>query len=587
MLEQIIISVIIITTLIFFIWGRWRYDVVALLALFTVTFLGLLSIEEMFLGFVHPVVVLIIAMLLMSNALINSGAIDFIGRHLKFANYHYILQLFILLLFTVFLSAFVNSMGALAFVIPIGLRMARQTGVSFSIFLMPLAFASHFGGSMTLVGSASNIIVSGIRAQEIAPFGFFDFMPVAFPIAIISILFIVIVGWRLVPKREGVFSENSFLKNYVTELKILENSPAIGKTLKEFQDFSKEHFAIFAVVRGKKYIFEPSSSFVLKKEDVIVVEAEMSCLEVLISIAKLEIVYKKPFEDDKKHTDELEISEVVISGSSFLIGETAKDFDLHNNYQINFLALHRAGKRIKKRLKAIRLKEGDVLIIQGKKEKIDRFARAFGLLSLRKKDFHFEGKKESALLASFIFGLSILFSVIGVFPVHFVFIFGAMIMGMAGLVSFKKTYSSIDFSVIVLIAVMLQLGDIFYKTGAASSFAEILLLFEGISPEVALGIILLLSIWLSDILSNVTVAVLLAPVSFSIAQQLGVSVDPFLIAVAIGSGSSYLTPLGHQSNIFVMGMGGYKFGDYWKLGLPLELITFFGGMFLILRFWAF
>jgi di/tricarboxylate transporter len=235
----------------------------------------------------------------------------------------------------------------------------------------------------------------------------------------------------------------------------------------------------------------------------------------------------------------------------------------------------------------VKFKAGDVIIIQGYSEQIARFIKIFDLLSLKERDFHFEGEKRMAFLASGIFSLAILISALGLFPVHIVFAAAAIAIVVAGLVLPRNMYDSIDFSMIVLLAVMIQLGNVFYQTGAASSLAGFLFSFEAISPQIALAIIFMAVIWLSDILSNVTVAVLFAPVAFSLAQQFGVSPDPFLMAVAIGSGSSYLTPIGHQSNVFVMGMGGYRFGDYWRLGLPLEIITFVVGFFSIIKFWPF
>jgi di/tricarboxylate transporter len=587
MIDQIFISFVILGTLIFFVWGKWRYEIVALVSLFFVAFLGLIPLDEIFLGFIHPVVILVIAMLLISAGLINSGAIDIIGRRLKFTNCHPILQLSVLMVFIVSLSAFTNGMGALAFVVPIAIKMARQTKTPISMFLMPLAFGSHFGGGITLIGSVSNIIVSGIRAEEIAPFNFFDFASVAFPIAVASIVFIVIVGWRIIPKREAVSSRNEILENYITELSVAEDSPVIGKTIKEFQDFSKENFTVIAMVRGKKYDNSPLPSIKLKKGDVLIIETETSSLEALITNIRLDLVHKKDFKEEERNMKNCEIAEIIVSDSSYLIGETAKDLNLRDNYKINFLAFHRSGEKVNNRLSEVIFKAGDVLVIQGHSDNIGEFVKNFLLFSLKSKDFHFEGNKESAFFAVGIFLTAILISIFSLLPIHFIFAVAAMIMIASGLVSFQRMNGVIDFSMIVILAVMIQLGTIFYQTGAASSVANFLFSFESMSLEIAFAIIFISSIWLSDVLSNATVAVLLAPIALSIAQQFQVSPDPFLIAVAIGSGSSYLTPIGHQSNIFIMGIGGYRFSDYWRLGLPLEIITFVIGIILIPKFWPF
>ncbi len=588
MIEQILISSIIVATLIFFIKGKWRYDVIAMVALFSATVFGLIPLDEIFLGFIHPVVVLVVSMLVISSALVASGVIDFISRYFKFVGTHFILQIGMLMVLVTFLSAFINSMGALAFMIPIAIRMAKKSGVSLSLFLLPLAFGSHLGGGATLIGSVSNIIVSGFRAQETAtPFGFFDFAPVAIPIALSSIVFITLIGWRLIPKRNDIFSQSAHLEKYVVEVKILSDSPAIGKSINEFQDLANEDLNILALVRGEKYFSSPKESIKLKEGDVLVVEAEIMAVESITTTIKLELVYKRPFSEDEKHTKGFEVCEVVVPDSSFLIDETAKGLEFHHRFRINLLGIHRTGMKLKKRLRDIPIKSGDVLIIQGEEEYVNKFTRSFGLLPLKEKSFHFDGKKETALLTGGLFVMAIIISAFNIISTHVVFAVAAIVMIATGIVSPKKLHTSVDFSMIILIAVMIQLGSIFYETGAASSLAGLLFLFNNISPEVALAVILLFSIWLSDVMSNVTVAVLLAPVAFSIALKLGVSPDPFLMAVAIGSGSSYLTPIGHQSNIFVMGIGGYRFRDYWRLGLPLEVITFVLGMFYITRYWPF
>jgi di/tricarboxylate transporter len=587
MIDQIIISGVIIATLVFFITGKWRYDIVALLSLFTVAAFGLIPLDDVFLGFVDPVVVLIVAMLVISNAFVASGAIDFIAKSLKFTGSNPVFQLVVLSTFTAFLSAFINSMGALAFVIPIAIKMARQSNTSLSLFLMPLAFASHFGGGVTLIGSVSNIIISGFRAEESVPFGFFDFAPVALPISLISIAFIALIGWRLTPKRESALSQEGSLGGYITEVKVLEGSPVIGKTIEEFYVFCKEYFGVFALIRNESFIPDPSPFTIIKEGDVLALEIGADSLESVTVTAKMELLHKKPIKDSEEYLKNLEITEVVVSKDSPLIGETVKDHNLRDSYRVNLLALRRSDLKIRERIGDIQLRSGDVLIIQGHPQRISKFIKRFDLLLLKERDFNFDGKKESAVFASLIFLGAILISVFSSLPIHIIFAGAALIMVSIGLISPLKMYKSVDFSMVVLIAVMIQLGVVFYETGAASSLASLFFLVESVSPEIALAVILLASILFSDILSNVTVAVLLAPVALSVANTFGVSPDPFFMAVAIGSGSSYLTPIGHQSNIFVMGMGGYKFKDYWKLGLPLEIITFVVGFFLILHFWPF
>lgn len=588
MIDQILISGIIAITLFFFIMGKWRYDIIALLALFVTAILGLLPAEKIFEGFIHPVVLLIVAMLIISKALINSGAIDIISRFLNLKEKHPIIQLGILVTFTVFLSAFIHSMGALAFTVPIAVNIAKKTKTPLSMFLIPIAFASHFGGSMTLIGSASNMIISEFRADETIAFGFFEFSYVAAPVALASILFVTLIGWRLIPKRQDIFSQGISLEDFVAEIKVTEKSPIKNKTIRDFQNFSKEYFGIIGLVRGEHYINDPSPFTTLKENDILLIKAETDSLESIISTTKLELVKKESPEESKEKSKELETTETVLSNMSGLAGKSPKQLGLYRNYRINILALSRSGGEIKRRLADVIMKQGDVIIIQGYKNQVQRFINIFNLLPLREEEFRFEGKTKSALLAVGIFAFAILLASARVFPVHLIFVAAAITMVAINLTKPGEMYKSMDFMTIVLIAVMLQLGWVFQETGAAASLGNSLFTLPGtITPELALAIIFIASIWLSDILNNVAVAVLLAPVGLAMSQNLGVSFDPFLIAIALGAGSSYLTPTGHQSNVFVMGMGGYKFSDYWKIGLPLEVITFAVGFPLILHFWPF
>lgn len=583
MIEQVIITIIILFTLAFFIWGKWRYDIVALVALFLTAFLGLIPLDEIFDGFTHPVVILVVAMIIISKGLISSGAIDIVSRYLKFAGLSPTFQLGLLCLFTTAVSAFINSMGALAFVVPIAIKMARQSNTPISLFLMPIAFASHFGGGITVIGSVSNVIISGFRAEEIAPFGFFDFAFVAFPVAIANILFVTLIGWRFMPRKKDFVSKEKLLKNYITELKVSENSPIIGKNIEEFYKFSKEYFFISNIVRGEENIIQPSNYIVIKEGDILVMEADTATIESIIVTSKLELLSKEYFQEESS-----EMAEVIVSKYSSLIGQNSKELDIYNNYKVRLVAINRTRAKKEERIGDIRFMQGDILIIKGEKEKIKRFIGIFNMLSLKEREFNFEGEKKKALIVSSIFLFSIFLSVVDFLPIEIIFITSALIIISLGIIPVKEIYKSVDFSMIVMIAVMMHLGLVFYETGAALFFAEALMLIpEMMTPEIALAVIFILSIWLSDILSNVAVSVLLAPVAFSISYQLGVSFDPFLMAVAIGSGSSYLTPIGHQSNIFVMNLGNYKFTDYWKLGLPLEIITFSIGLPLLLYFWPF
>ncbi len=570
--EKITILLVIIFMFIAFLRSRWRYDIISIVALFALTILGLLPADQLFLGFVDPIVIIIISMLIISKALINAGLVDVMIRAISPFDRFASVQLFILLLTVSFASAFIFNIGALALTIPIAIKIARKKGISPSAFILPLAFAAHMGGYMTLIGNAPNLIVSRVRFEQgFEAFKMFDFSPVGISITLVSTLFMAFVGWRIVPKRNSASQEvNSQEKNYLSEVHVPITSPFVGQSIENLQNRVKMDFVIHRIIRGDKRIPHPSKFMVINSGDVLVVQADTDVLTALIDFGKISLL---PLDNQEIRESEkdLETSEVIVSKESTMIGKNARQINLNGNYGVSLLAIHRDGEKIKSDLQNTEFRSGDVLLIQGVGNSVAALLNEAEWYSLSGRNFRVNPSRITAALL--VFGVSIAISVFNFFPIHLLFSATALILVFMNYVPVNKLYSNIDGALVVLIGAMVQIGIVFEQTGLANDAASLILsLADCVTPLFMLGIILVISMWMSDLLNNVTVGVLMAPIAVLVANGLGASIDPFLIAVAIGAGSSYLTPVGHQANILVMNVGGYKFSDYWKLGLPLQIL---------------
>jgi di/tricarboxylate transporter len=580
------VTLVLLCMLVALLWGRWRYDLIALTALFAVVILGILPAEEVFLGFVHPVVVTVVSMLIISRALINAGIVDLITRKLAFFERFISLQLFVLLSLVAFVSAFIESVGALALFIPIAIRIAKRKGISPAALLLPVAFASHVGGYMTLIGAAPNLVIA--NARELAtgvPFGMFDFSPVGVFLGIGGIFFMSFIGWRLVPKRissaEVVSGEG---KSYVTELSVTKDSPYVGKTLETLSLAVKDHFAVYAVIRNKRRIPYPSAYLTIAPRDVLVVQTDSEVLTTLIDVGGFRVVAPKAQDIPDPTLEPVEIVEAIVPPESSQLGKTPWDLHLTRVYGVSLLALHREGRSIETRIQNTPLISGDVLLLQGAHEKINTLLSNAGWYPLQEREFRFNPTRMTG--AVLIFGGAVGISTVGLIDTHLIFAGAALVLAYMNYIPMKRLYENIDGAVVILLGAMLQLGRLFEETGMAQVVADgFLSISDHVTPFVMLGVILVGTMLISELLNSATVAVLMAPIAVLVAQGLGVSVDPFLIAVAIGAGSSYLTPFGSQVNLLVMNVGGYRFGDYWRLGLPMQIIIASSALPLIVHFW--
>ncbi|MGM0783497.1 MAG: SLC13 family permease [Pseudomonadota bacterium] len=607
-------------TLAAFVWGRFRYDLVALAALLGSVLLGLVPSEEAFLGFGHPAVITVAAVLVLSRGFERSGVVDVIAEQVLKVGERLFLQLLVLTGTVVVLSGIMNNVGALALLLPVAMRMAREHDASPSILLMPLAFGSLLGGLTTLIGTPPNIIISAYRSGVTGEsFGMFSFSPVGAAVALVGLAFILLVGWRLVPQRAGKASTEAMFDtaHYLVELRVGEESEANGLTLRELQEELEETIPVLAVVRGERRRAGHAFFGALKEGDILLVEAgpeEMKLLEgkAGLRLGKEAEDEEEEAEEDSESTDDsqtqesmgqadksdadkpqkggvdtegLQLVEAVVRNDSMMVNRTVTQLRLHNQFGLHLVAVARDGGRLKQRLHEIRFRPGDVLLLQGGESELSESLATLGCLPLASRNLTL-GQPRMLLASLAIFAAAILAMIFDLLPAAVALSLAALVTLMVGVLPLREGYQAIDGPVIVLLGAMIPVGQALETSGGANLIAEGMLALGSDWPVVvSLVALFLLSMVLSNVINNAAAAVLMAPIAASLASGFDVSVDPFLMVVAVSASCAFLTPIGHQSNTLVMGPGGYRFGDYWKLGLPLSLVVLAVAMPMILIVW--
>ncbi|QAA76068.1 MAG: hypothetical protein BIP78_0302 [Candidatus Bipolaricaulis sibiricus] len=604
--NQILILGILAATLGGFLWGRWRHDMIALGSLLACVLVGLVPAGDAFAGFGHPAVITVACVLVLSSGLQASGAVDVLTRRILKLKVGPTLMIGALTGLAALLSSVMNNVGALALLMPIGLHVAARQGVAPGRVLMPLAFGSILGGMTTLIGTPPNLIVSAFRAQSgSGGFGMFDFAPVGLGVAGAGVLFIALVGWRLVPARRGASSEGFDLAAYLTEARVDEGSKVVGMTLREVEEVLEEADAqIVSLVRSGVRVTAPNRRWVVRAGDILLVEAQAEALANVLGSLGLKLEEAKrdgaakggtaPDNANRAHdggedrgapADEAVLVEYAVLPDSDLEGRSARDLLLRTRYGVNLLAVSRQGRRSVSRLRTMALKAGDVLLLQGPADAVADFASEFSLVPLAERSLRIPDKRK-ALTATLIMGLAVLVAAAGLLPAAVAFAGGVLASLALRTVSPRTVYDAIDWPVIVLLGSLIPVAGAMETTGAAALIARSLLTIAGPgSPGVALGLVLVVTMLLSAALNNAATAAVMCPIALGAAAQLGVRVDPFLMAIAVGASCSFITPIAHQNNTLILGPGGFRFGDYLPLGLPLQILAVAVGVPLLLRIW--
>jgi di/tricarboxylate transporter len=588
---QLIVFSVLAAALVLFVWNRWRYDVVALLALLVVALTGLVPPEEVFAGFGHPAVVTVAAVLVLSRGLINAGAVGMLARQLNRVGNRLTVQVATLTGIVAISSGIMNNVGALALLMPVAIWMSRQSGRSPSLLLMPLAFGSLLGGTLTLIGTPPNIIIAAYREQTGAPpFGMFDFLPTGAAITLTGLVFITLIGWRLIPQRKNTESAEELFEiiGYLTEVHIPVGCRYNDRTLHDLLAAVKNDAEVLVTGLVRDGVREelPSTYKILRERDILQVEADSDSLKTLLDVTGLELAVNAG--KDRKTTEEqgdLHLAEVIVIHGSSLIGRTASGFDLRERHGVNVLAVARQGHRLRERLSHIHFVAGDILLVQSDKDSLQSALAEIGCLPLASRGLRI-GKPQNILLVTGIFAGALALIVFGLVPAATALVGGAVAMVLARLISPVEIYKSIDMPVIVLLAAMLPVGKALETTGGSRLIAEGLLeIAQSAPPAVMLALLMGATMILTNLVNNAAAAVLVAPVALDLARAMESSADPLLMTVAIGASCAFLTPIGHQSNTIVMEPGGYRFSDYWQMGLPLSVLVVATSVPVILWIW--
>ena len=584
---QMSLIAVLVATLALFIWGRWRHDVVAALALVATLLLGLIAPREAFTGFSDPAVITVALVLILSAAIRGSGVLQRLVRHMEPLLHRPNLQVFVFVGLVTVLSGFMNNVGALAVLMPVAIYSAEKTGRSPATLLMPLSFGSLLGGLMTLIGTPPNLLISSVR-QELTgqPFSMFDFTPVGVCVALVGLVYLTF-AWRLLPEdRRGTSPpESRFrIEDYLTEARVTADSSLVDKMVRDLEKMGDEEITVLAIIRGNDRRMAPSGWARLREDDVLLLEADSSILKRVVDEAKLELVATEELDPTHIRSDHVGIVEAVLMRGSAMIGRSPTDMRLRD-YGINLLALSRQGRRTTTRLARQRFREGDVVVLQGDLEQMPVRLRELGALPLAERKIDL-GRPAKVVLPIVVMAIAVALTATGILPVAIAFLTAVVALALFQVMRLSDMYEAIDGSIIVLMGALIPVTQAMQTTGLTEQIAAgIAMVGAGMAPLALLGFIFVATLLVTPVVNNAATVLLMGPIAGGFAVQLGLSVDPFLMAVAIAASCEFLTPFGHQSNVLVLGPGGYRFGDYARLGVPLAIIVTLVAVPLIALVW--
>ncbi|RLP24918.1 SLC13 family permease [Mesorhizobium sp. YM1C-6-2] len=573
-LPQLLSFAVIALMMAAFVWGRLRYDLVAVLALLAALAVGVVPLEDAFSGFSNDIVIIVGSALLVSAGVARSGIMEYALRRYLPDVSSIRMQLALLVVTVALLSAFVKNIGALAIMIPIAFQFARRSNTSPSTFLMPMAFASLLGGLMTQIGTSPNVVVAQVR-QDLTgkPFTMFDFTPVGLLLTVTGCVFLILFYWIL-PQRtrkDGGLHEAIDIKNYAAEAKVVADSTVADKTVADLLKIAGGDVLVTSIIRSDNLRLTPFPDVVLRAGDRVLVEGDHEALDRLVAQAKLSL------DSDRKVGEgggaETVAIEAVVGENSSLIGWSAENLLLYDRFNVNLLAVSRQNERFDQKLGTITLRFGDVVVLQGSEATMPRFLRDFGLLPLAERSVRL-GSMRRGIVPVLILAAAMGATAFGLLPVQVAFFAAAVAMVIFRVIPIREVYGSIDGPILVMLAALIPVSDSLRGTGATDVIASVLADLGASLPGYgALALIMVAAMAVTPFLNNAATVLVMAPIAAGFASTLGYQPEPFLMAVAIGAGCDFLTPIGHQCNTLVMGPGGYRFSDYPRLGLPLSLLV--------------
>ena len=586
--DQILLFGLFILVFVFLLWGRWRYDLVAFSALLIALILGLVPSDKAFSGFGHSATVIVALVLVVSRGLVNAGAIDLIIQ--KVVNPARSLRLHITTIGGIgaILSAFMNNVAALALLMPVDLQTAKKALRGPGITLMPLAFATILGGMMTLIGTPPNIIISEFREDYVGePFAMFDFAPVGLVAAVSGMIFVALVGWKLLPSRlrkQESDSQDFDLSGFIFELTVPQDSKHIGKSLKDLEKQAEENdVAILGLSRGTKRLPGNARYQKIEAGDELILEAGPEAIDQFRSVMKFN--YVGEWKEGMSISGDMSLVEVVVPRDAKIDGQKALEMGLLRQLNVTLVGVSRQGQKFYDRVRRLPIRSGDILLLYGHAERMPEVISSLGCLPLAERGLDVTQNRKIwnavAIFAGFIAAST--FNLIDL-PVALACV--ATLYVFLKIVPIRELYDQIEWPVVVLLGSMIPLGEALQTSGGTELIASgILAVTAGFPAYLLVFILMVVIMTLSDVLNNTATAIVGAPIAVEMANQLNVNSDPFLMTVAVAASCAFLTPIGHKNNTLIMGPGGYRFGDYWRMGLPLEILVILVSVPAILFFW--
>lgn len=583
--EQIFIFGLLGVLLVLLVWGRVRYDLVAFGGLIAAVLGGAVEPSRAFAGFGNDAVVIVALVLIVSRALVNAGAIELVASVALSAGRSVSAHIAVMSVIGAALSAVINNVAALVMLMNLDIEAARKEKRAIGLTLMPLSFATILGGMITMIGTPPNIVVAQIRERAMGePFRMFDFTPVGLICAIAGILFVATVGWRLIARSAATEPKETTSDRFVVEAKVSEGSKSIERTVAELYAVGDEHdVTVLGLVRGGRRLPGFAMSETVVEGDLLVLEGTAKAIEGFVGAAALD-----PYAEETHGGvtgKSLTLVEAIVPEDSRLAGRTADSLRLQYRRGVTLFGLSRQGKRFRTRVRQLPVRPGDVVLLLGPHARVAQVMEWLGVLPLENRS-HDVVKREKALTAIGFFAAAIAATVAGFTTLPIALAVAVCAYALLGIVSPREVYESVEWPVIVLLASLIPIGIALEESGGTKLIADLIVAQSSSLPAWAiLTIIIAVTMTLSDFLNNVATALIAAPISIEVANALEVSPDPFLMGVAVAASCAFLTPIGHQNNTIIMGPGGYRFGDYWRMGLPLEILIVAVSVPAILFFW--
>lgn len=586
--DQAIIFSLLIAVFALLLWGRWRYDLIAFGALVVALLTGVVPTEDAFSGFGHPATVIVALVLIVSRGLSNAGVIEMVSRVVIDSGRSVVAHIGIMAGVSAALSAVMNNVAALALLMPIDLQAAAKAKRSAALTLMPLSFATILGGMVTLIGTPPNIIVASFRGDALgSPFGMFDFAPVGAVTAIAGVVFVTLIGWRLIPKariEQSAPDESFELESYIAEAKVPEGSETAGKTVTELEKAIEESEAeILGILRGgRRLASRPDTE--IQPDDVIVLQGGPDAIEQAAGSLKLEYGDGATEPEHLKNED-LELMEAVVPAGARAEGRSAESLGLRWRHGVTLLGISRQGHPFRERVRKLTIQAGDVLLILGSAERQNEVVNWLGCLPLAGRGLQVVQRNKAGLAVG-VFAAAIAAASFGLIYLPVALAAVAVLYAFLRIVPPSQIYESIEWPVIVLLGAMIPIGQALESSGGTALIAQgLVAAAQGYPPVVALGLLMIVTMSLSDVINNTATAVIAAPIALGTAERLDANPDAFLMAVAVAASCAFLTPIGHKNNTIILGPGGYRFGDYWRMGLPLEILVIAVSLPMILLVW--